>query len=266
MTKFVQNNNDLNIDYHTKKRGIGPSKKGLRNPLNSSSKKQRDRADILMNEPSSKSVYKTVILPNSSRAENGQTNQTDLDESTNNHLKLIANLAADLNHPQTSIDPNLEEYRVLVQHVNSLRDELAKREREASSNAQDLQTKLREVMEKNRKLERVGIELNKEFFAQRVKFEQIERKLQQENELLRLKNVSLANQLADTQQSAELENRITKDLLEKRSLEYANNFKQKCRVKEERLNQFQDQYKEIKAVYAEKVGSLELNLKSLKSK
>lgn len=74
-------------------------------------------------------------------------------------------------------------------------------------------------------MEKINIELNKEYFAQRVRFEQNEHKIQQENELLRLKNVSLANQLAELQQTAQTENLITRDLLEKRSNEYAQDAK-----------------------------------------
>ena len=99
---------------------------------------------------------------------------------------------------------------------------------------------MNDILSKNKKLEKLNIELNKEFFAQRINFEQIEHKLQQENELLRLKNVSIANQLGSISTSAELENKITKELLEKRSTEYAQKFKNKARRKEEKLVQTKD--------------------------
>ena len=246
MTKFV--NNDLNIDYH---------KKGKQATSNLS--KNNRRVDSLVSDPVPKTLYKTLVMPyreDGEVDEDGSFRNThDLGDNENEQFGFSGNSKYES-----------EEKRVLRCHLNSLRDELETREREIQLERQDLNRRMNEILSKNKKLEKLNIELNKEFFAQRINFEQTEHKLQQENELLRLKNVSLANQLGSVSTSAELENKITKDLLEKRSTEYAQKFKNKARRKEEKLVQIKDQYKKVQAVYVEKIADLEKDMRELKKR
>jgi len=231
MTKFV-NNNDLNIEFHKtntkQKNTAGPS-----------------RVDAFVNKNTeSKAIYKTMIL---------NSNNDDLDQSLQNHLANISQ----------SVDQAADN-KLLSCHLSTLREELDRREREIQIQREELNKRMEELSSKNKKIEKLNIELNKEFFAQRVRFEQVEHRLQQENELLRMKNVSIANQLGEVKSSAELENKITKDLVEKRSIEYAEKFKVKARKKEDKLTVVKDQYKKVQTVYIEKISQLESNLRSLK--
>ena len=187
--------------------------------------------------------------------------QVDADETLKYHISLATGHGgfnpSNITH---------EEHQVLLQHINALRDQLSRRERETEVVLQQNNSDMSSVMDKNKQLEKLNIDLNKEYFAQRIRFEQNEHKIQQENELLRLKNVSLANQLSELQQTAHTENLITRDLLEKRSNEYAQDAKRQCREKQERLVMVKDQYKKVQSVYVEKITLLEENLNSLKTK
>lgn len=236
MTKFV--NNDLNIDFHKQ------------NGRRGKSKPRGERMLTTANSKSSKGLYKTVILtsdPSKSQAYGSPRSQiTDLEAS---------NLS---NNGQGSL--------VLQEHVNSLREELNKRERDLANQRQEMNSSIEELMRKKEDLEKLNVTLNKDFFAQRIKFEQIERKLQQENELLRLKNVSLANQLAETQQKTEIETKVSKDLMEKKSMEFTQGYKQKYRRKEDELAHVKDQYNKVQVVYVDKIKTLEDNLKRFKTK
>jgi len=63
----------------------------------------------------------------------------------------------------------------------------------------------------------------------------IERRLHEENEVLRLKNTALANKLKIHLKQAEIENQVTKELAEKKSEEYTNKFRAQIRQKDENL-------------------------------
>lgn len=160
MTKFIQN--DLNIDFHksSKKRGrkTGPSR--VDNMLSGQSS---------ANQP--KGVYQTIIVPSDSQ--NSCSNGQVLDESLKNHINLATGRGS-----ANGANLSEEEHQVLLQHINALRDQLLKRERETEVTLTQNNQYVAEVMDKNKKLEKLNIELNKEYFCQRVKFEQNEHKLQ----------------------------------------------------------------------------------------
>lgn len=69
----------------------------------------------------------------------------------------------------------------------------------------------------------------------RIKSEDNERKLNEENELLRLRNAALANKLLIQSKNLEVETKISKELVEKKSEEYTNKFRNQIRQKDESL-------------------------------
>lgn len=72
-----------------------------------------------------------------------------------------------------------------------------------------------------------------------------------------MKGISLQGQFEAALKDRTLENKVTKDLAEKRAKEYASQFKLKSVKKEETLEIVREQYKKVKVIYAEKLASLE---------
>lgn len=160
-----------------------------------------------------------------------------------------------------------EEHRkVLIEHVYYLREELDKRERESGGYHAENVKRIKEVTEKNQKLEKVQCELNKEYFLQRAKFEELEQKLNEENQLLRLKNVSISKELDDLRQRAQQEIHINKELADKKSEEYTHKYKNQVRMKEDTLQVVKDQYSKVQHIYIAKIKTLEEALGGLKSR
>lgn len=63
----------------------------------------------------------------------------------------------------------------------------------------------------------------------------IEKRLHEENEVLRLKNTALASKLKIQVKQAEVETQVTKELAEKKSEEYTNKFRAQIRQRDENL-------------------------------
>ena len=78
--------------------------------------------------------------------------------------------------------------------------------------------------------------------------------------------MSLAEQLSQVQQFAEVENKTAKDLIEKRSNEYAQQFRVKYQKKQEKLNMVQHEFDQVQDVFNKKVKNLEENLVQLKKR
>ena len=80
----------------------------------------------------------------------------------------------------------------------------------------------------------------------RIKSQESERRAEEENEVLRLKNVVLGNKLAFQTRQNEVENKVTKELAEKKAVEYTDKFRNQIRTKEESLQLIKvDSYIEV---------------------
>ena len=80
----------------------------------------------------------------------------------------------------------------------------------------------------------------------RLNFNEKEQKLHEENEILRLKNTALANKLIVSQKKIEIENKVSKNLNEKKTMEYTNKFRVQVKQKEENIQII----KVIKKIYS----------------
>lgn len=234
VTKFI--NNDLNINFH---------KKGHESRLNH---KTMDKKSF---KKATNTVYKTVFL-------NGEDVNAKEDSQT----------LSNENQSGSQVDSyfEAENRKVLLEHVYFLREELEKRERESSTTLKDFSRKIQELTEKNQRLEKVQCDLNKEYFLQRVKFEELETKVQEENQLLRLKNSSIATELYDLKRSTDQEVKVHKDLVEKKSQEYTSKYRNQISQKEDTLQVVKDQYSKVQQIYNDKVKTLEETLIELKSR
>lgn len=105
-----------------------------------------------------------------------------------------------------------------------------------------------------------------EYFLQRAKFEEMEQKLNEESQLLRMKNVSISKELDDLRQRAQQEIHINKELADKKSEEYTSKYKSQVRLKEDTLQVVKDQYSKVQHIYIAKIKTLEEALGGLKTR
>ena len=113
-----------------------------------------------------------------------------------------------------------EQTKLFTEQVNTLKEELLVIE--------SLESKLQQK-------ERHLLETTKDYFSFRVKANEVEQRLNEENELLRLKNAALANKMMIFTKQNEIETKVSKELAEKRSDEYTNKYRNQIRNKEESL-------------------------------
>jgi len=159
-----------------------------------------------------------------------------------------------------------QERAVNAEHVNALKEELRMREEEMMLRYQTDQNTIRELIEKNQKLEKINVETSKDYFALRLKMNDTEKRLHEENELLRLKNAALGNKLKILTKKSDTETKVTKDLAEKKAEEYTNKYRTQIKQKEENLFIIKDQYAQVQQIYINRVKDLEDNLSRLTEK
>jgi hypothetical protein len=116
-----------------------------------------------------------------------------------------------------------------------LREELRIREEETRRRYEADQEKLRDLIEKNQKIEKENANFAKDYFALRIKKNEIEQSLNEENEVLRLKNTAIANKFRTHLKQCEVESKVAKELIEKKSEEYTNKFRNQIRQKDENI-------------------------------
>lgn len=185
-----------------------------------------------------KNVIKTIYLPN---------------EQMNSVALEAENLRRQLE----------QEREAYTSEVKGLREELRTREEEMRKRYDFDQEKLKETTQRNQKLEEDNVKLAKEYFNLRLKVNDIEKRLHEENEVLRLKNSALLNKFKIYKKQAETENTVSKELADKKAEEYSNKFRNQIRQKDENITILKDQYAQVQAIYLNKVKELEENLTKL---
>ena len=205
-----------------------------------------------------KAVYKTVVIPKEVIDLPEYGGYGERDESLTAHVALATFKTEEVLQKEAEI-------RALEDYAERLRDEIDKREIKNKSSLVDVKARLARTDNRSRNIEDTTRKLNEEYFSQRTQHDQQVRRLQEEKELLTLKSVSLRKQYEEAKLGKTLENHITKDLAEKRSKEYAQSFKHRSQRKEETLEIVREQYRKVKDIYGDKIGSLEEAVVMLRS-
>jgi len=196
---------------------------------------------IAMTQKTGRGVIKTIYLPND------QLNSTAME---NEELRI-----------------RLEENRIdCLNQVEQFRAEFNQKEGELQRVYEENQAKIKDYLQKNEKLEEDNINLVKDYFDLILQSNHAERKLNEENELLRLKNAAFANKYRIEQQRARQENMTTTKTINKKSEEYSNRYRQEIRQKDEDLALLKDQYAQIQQIYLQKMKDLEQSLTKLAKK
>lgn len=196
---------------------------------------------IAITQKTGRGVIKTIYLPND------QLNSTAME---NEDLRI-----------------RLEENRIdCLNQVEQFRAEFNEKEGELQRIYEENQAKIKDYLQKNEKLEEDNINLVKDYFDLILQSNHAERKLNEENELLRLKNAAFANKYRIEQQRARQETMTTTKTINKKSEEYSNRYRQEIRQKDEDLNLLKDQYAQIQQIYLQKMKDLEQSLTKLAKK
>ena len=82
------------------------------------------------------------------------------------------------------------------------------------------------------------------------------KKLHEENGLVKLQNQALANSLKDVVKKASIEREVSKNEYSRKTHEVTNSLRKKVKSKEENANLVKEQYRQIQRIYAEKVNEL----------
>lgn len=116
-----------------------------------------------------------------------------------------------------------------------MKEEISVKIDEATLRTNYDQTIIKNLEEKLHKKENHLVDITKEYFAYRLKSNEIEKKLHEENEILRLRNAALANRLLIFTKQNEIDNKVSKELAEKKTEEYTTKFRNQIRYKEENI-------------------------------
>jgi len=165
---------------------------------------------IAITQKMGRGVIKTIYLPND------QLNSTAME---NDELRM-----------------RLEENRIAcLEQVEQFRAEFNERENELQRIYEENQSKIRDYLQKNEKLEEDNLNLVKDYFDLILQSSHSERKLNEANELLRLKNAAFANKLRIQEQRSKKENLATTKMINQKSEEHSNRYRQEIRQKDEDL-------------------------------
>ncbi|CAK72449.1 unnamed protein product (macronuclear) [Paramecium tetraurelia] len=185
-----------------------------------------------------RSILKTVYMPNE------QLNAYQLENE---------NLKKQVENAET----------MLTQQFAALREELRAKEVETNLRIKEDQQKLDQLVQKIQKLEKQNVELVKDCYAQKQKFQNKERQMQEDLEVAKLKNKKLKMELDQIQRKYNIENKTALELLEKKSDEYNKKFRSQIKSKDEQLSIIKEQYEQVQNIYINKIQQLEENLSKL---
>ena len=107
---------------------------------------------------------------------------------------------------------------------------------------------------------------NKEYFSLRRQNTDRISSLQEENSLLRQKNINLANEYINDKSSIMTKNAAIHQVLEKKTQDYAHKCQNITGKKDAQLSILKDQYFTIQKVYLGKIKTLQRNLVTLAEK
>ena len=119
-----------------------------------------------------------------------------------------------------------------------------------------------------------------DYFELILQSNELEKKINEENELLRLKNAAIANKLRIQMKKAKLESQASTKLVDKKTEEYSNKYRQEIKQKDTDLTLikvifsllnssitiFKEQYAQLQNIYIQKMKELEQHLTKLASK
>lgn len=158
------------------------------------------------------------------------------------------------------------ENEVLKQRIEAIYAEGIAQKEILNKAISNLEGEIRLLMDKNQKLERVNLEINKQFFEQKLMFSEVENKLNEELELQKAKTLTLSLKLQEEQKGNEMNGNYAQKLIESRVNESIKTLKAQLAEKESSLSIIKEQYAQVQRIFKEKLKTMEETNKRLADK
>jgi hypothetical protein len=151
-------------------------------------------------------------------------------------------------------------------HITKLEEERKLREEETRLLNLNANEKIEGLTTKNQKLERINYELTKDYMQLKYDSSNVEKKLYEEIELLKLQNEALSISLKEISNKTSLDKELNKNDYDRKTREITNVMRSQVKTHEENINIIKEQYKQIQKIYTTRVKELENKLKQLTDK
>ena len=159
----------------------------------------------------------------------------------------------------------IAENEALIKQVTELQDENSALEAKIKEKTVADNERYKSLLEKNQKIERINIELNKEFFKQRGESNNKQSQLSEEIELLKVKLLNLTSKLQEQEKENESETMYKIRLAENKTQSALENYKQQVKDKERSINIIRKQYEMVQQIFKEKLETLSKENSKLRS-
>lgn len=171
------------------------------------------------------------------------------------------------NEENESLKKQKEEIIALYENIILKMEEDGKlREEEFRLQANNMNNKLAELQKRKKNIELLNTNITKQYLDVKYDVDINNKKLHEENGLVKLQNQALANSLKDVAKKASIEREVSKHEYKRKTKEVTNSLRKQVRSKEDNANLVKEQYRQIQRIYAEKVNELETKLADLKNK
>jgi coiled-coil domain-containing protein 77 len=155
------------------------------------------------------------------------------------------------------------ENEILSMRIEALYSETLKQKEVYNSKIADFEDEIKRLSDKTNKLERINLEINKQYFEQKLFFSETENKLNEELELQKLKTLNLTIKLQEEQKGNEIDHAYSQRLIESKVNESIKSLKSQLSEKEESLTIIKEQYAQVQRIFKEKLKNLEESNKKL---
>lgn len=174
------------------------------------------------------------------------------------------NFATDEN---MSLKKQKEELTALYENIiMKIEEDGRLREEEFRLQANNMNAKLAELKKRKKKLDDLNYKITKDFLEVKYDTDINNKKLNEENNLIKMQNQALENSLKDIIKKASIEREANKNEYARKTKEVTNSLRKQVRSKEDHANLVKEQYKQVQKIYADKVNELETKLSNLTDK
>ncbi|MCQ2816005.1 MAG: hypothetical protein MJ252_01955, partial [archaeon] len=140
------------------------------------------------------------------------------------------------------------------------------REEEFRLQTNNMNNKLAELKKRKKNMDLLNYNITKDFLDVKYDTAINNKKLHEENDLIKLQGQALESSLKDVIKKMNIEREVTKNEYARKTKEVTNSLRKQVRKKEDAANLVKEQYKQIQKIYADKVNELETQLSNLMNK
>ena len=150
--------------------------------------------------------------------------------------------------------------------LNKMEESRKLKEEETRLQLMSASERIEELIRRNQKLETLNTDITKDFLHLKYEKSEIERRLYEELELVKLQNETLSSCVKDLSNKSQIEKELTKNDFERKTRELSNVLRNQIRNYEDQNNLIKEQYKQVHNVFINKTKKLEESLKKMTNK